>query len=116
MEQKENGWWKEKLNELRNQIYAEDCESSDFDPYTIELRQELEAFISQVEQDARKDERERVIKEAIELIESTKLEEAPPFSASNEFREKATLINENLMPLVKAGLIKALKGLSDNNK
>lgn len=107
MEQKENGWWKKSFVE-RHVMPMGDIPKLEGEKITY--------FISQVEQDARKDERERVMWEAIELVESTELEEAPPFSASNEFREKATLINENLMPLVKAGLIKALKGLSDNKK
>lgn len=122
-EQKENGWWKKEFDRrftISGKITHETPLKGLYQTFirwaTKPDPDTIKAFISQVEQDARKDERERVLGEAIELIESAKLEEVPPFSASNESREKATLINKNLMPLVKARLIKALKGLSDNNK
>lgn len=49
-----------------------------------------------------------------EEIESMKFEEAPPFSANNEIRDKAKLINEYLMPYVKKSLSTLLSEIISN--
>jgi hypothetical protein len=51
------------------------------------------------------DSQRRLVEKCIEMIETLKIEEAPPFSANPEFREKAKLINKMLMPEVKKQLI-----------
>jgi len=60
MEQKENGWWKESFVE-RHVMPMGDIPKLE--------GEEIIAFISQVEQDARKDERERVMGKAIVVVE-----------------------------------------------
>lgn len=64
-------------------------------------RAEAKSFIATILDE----ERERWIKK----IETIKVEEAPPFSANPEFRDKAKLANEILMPSVKEVLINLIK-------
>jgi hypothetical protein len=49
-----------------------------------------------------------LLKAVEEMISEMKIEEAPPFSANDETREQAKLINEYLMPAVKEKLLSLL--------
>ncbi len=72
---------------------------------------EIERFISQILSEAI----EATKEEVRQAIKTLQMEETPPFSASDEIREKAKLINEKLMPSVKEALL-SLPTLSIINK
>lgn len=99
MEQKEIRWWEKEFKELvEKTVLSKDENWAEAD------EKDLEAFISRVELDARKDERERVLGE---------VEKAKTFSVTHpkmfggEVEE--TYIN-------KKDIISILKGLSGNNE
>jgi len=104
MEQKENGWWKKEFDRqftISGKIKHETPLKGVYQTFirwaTKPDPDTIIAFISQVEQDARKDERERVLKALIE--------QAEPY-------DNAKWHNQLSIETVK----KIVKGLSDNNK
>ena len=96
MKQKENGWWKKDFrSQFPGLMYTIISEGED-DGEICSGEEYVEYFISQVEQDARKDERERAKDVILDVIQETDWIEEP--------RSAFGRLNE------------ALKGLSDNNE
>lgn len=57
-------------------------------------------------------ERTALVEEIAEAIKNLTVEEAPPFSANNEIRDKAKIINKYLLPAVKERLLSTINFLT----
>lgn len=112
MKQKENGWWKKDFrSQFPGLMYTIISEGED-DGEICSGEEYVEYFISQVEQDARKDERERVLGEVMFVVEERRNYAKELNDASESFATKGAIaICSEIIPR-----LKALKGLSGNNK
>lgn len=58
-------------------------------------------------------ERTALVEEITEAIKNLTVEEAPPFSANDEIRDKAKIINEYLLPAVKERLLSTINFITE---